>query len=135
MARDQLIFLDGTREHDRVIDYNVPESIPAGCLRLTVGKRKREIALYPLKSIWRDVINGNEADFEICYGKIGVIEGKIAIQNVSEDIWKIYDPNIRQITSVAKGQAFTVMPGMQIQFNKRRNIIGVVDDPKINGIK
>ena len=50
-ARDQLVFLDPKCKTDRVVRFDKKETIPRGCLKLTVSKRlNHEVALYPSRA-------------------------------------------------------------------------------------
>lgn len=130
MARDQLVFLDPKLATDRVVRFDKKRTIPNGCLRLTLSKgTKHEIALYPLQSIFKDVISGNGEDYVTRVGRVSVSRGSLVMQNCSGQAWSVYHPVTRKIEAVADGQWFQVMPGTQIQFDKQRNIVGKVDDP------
>ena len=128
-ARDQLVFLDPACKDDRVVRFNVKEKIPAGCLRMTIGKGGHELALYPMQSIFKDIISGDVGEYNIRIGRAGISKGTIIIQNLSGHPWEVYDPVAKKIGTVADNRWFRVLPGTQIQFDAVRKVIGKVDDP------
>ena len=83
----------------------------------------------PLQSIFKDVISGNGEDYETRVGRVSVFRGSLVIQNCSGQVWKVFQPKTREIEAVADGQWFLVMPGTQILFDEKHNIVGKVDDP------
>lgn len=128
VARDQLVFLDPKGEQDRVVRFDNPKTIPQGCLRMTIGNRRHELALYPFQSLFKDVLTGNGKDYKERAGRVMVAQGKLCMQNNTDQVWDVYIPG-NGITQIPKDGWFFLVPGTQVQFNKEKQIIGVVDNP------
>ncbi|HIR12942.1 MAG TPA: serine/threonine protein kinase [Candidatus Choladousia intestinavium] len=130
-ARDQLVFLDPKCKTDRVVRFDKKETIPRGCLKLTVSKRlNHEVALYPMQSLFKDVVSGDRKDYTVRIGRVSVLQGSLVMQNLSGGVWKVYSPIDRKINPVQNEEWFKVMPETQIQFDEVHNIVGKVDDPR-----
>ena len=131
VARDQLVFLDPKGEQDRVVRFNNPQTIPQGCLRMTIGSRRHELALYPFQSLFKDVLTGSVNDYKERAGRVMVAQGRLCMQNTTDQVWNVYTPDApgSGITQVPKDGWFFLVPGTQVQFNKEKQIVGVVDNP------
>lgn len=128
-ARDQLVFLDSQGKDDRVVRFDRKETIPRGCLRLTLNKGSHEIALYPLQSIFKDVVSGNREEYAQRIGRVASSKGRLVMQNLSGQTWKVYDPVIKKVADVADSAWFRILPGTQIQFDPVHKVVGKVDQP------
>ena len=128
VARDQLVYLDSKGEQDRIVRFDSPRTIPKGCLRMTVGFKRHELALYPSQKLFKDVLNGNMKDYKECAGRVMVNQGRLCMQNNTDQVWKVHTPGA-EITPISKDGWFFLVPGTQVQFDAERQIVGVVDDP------
>ena len=128
VARDQLVYLDPKGEQDRIVRFDSPRTIPKGCLRMTIGSRRHELALYPSQKLFKDVLTGNMKDYKECAGRVTVNQGRLCMQNNTDQVWKVHTPGA-EITPIPKDSWFFLMPGTQVQFDAERQIVGVVDDP------
>ena len=128
-ARDQLVFLDPQGKDDRVVRFDRKETIPRGRLRLTLNKGSHEIALYPLQSIFKDVVSGNREEYAQRIGRVASSKGRLVMQNLSGQTWKVYDPVIKKVADVADSAWFRILPGTQIQFDPVHKVVGKVDQP------
>ena len=131
VARDQLVFLDPKGEQDRVVRFNNPKTIPQGCLRMTIGSGRHELALYPFQSLFKDVLTGSVKDYKERAGRVMVAQGRLCMQNITDQVWNVYTPGApgSGITQVPKDGWFFLLPGTQVKFNKEKQIVGVVDNP------
>lgn len=129
VARDQLVFLNSNYAEDRVVLFNDKRTIPEGCLRLYFPRRNHEVAIYPLQSLFKDVISGNKNDYAERIGFVNMAQGRPVLMNMSNQVWEVFDPVSKKITPYKTKEWFYVIPGMQILFDKENNIVGKIDDP------
>jgi serine/threonine protein kinase len=129
-ARDQMVFLDPKCEREQCVYFQKKETIPPGCLRLTVGQKRSEVALYPMQSLFKNTLTGNHQDYETRVGWLNVVRGVLAMQNLSGQEWEVYDPTSKKVMPVAHQQWFPVKAGTQIKFSGQPKIVGVIDDPR-----
>ena len=130
-ARDQMVFLDAERTKEQCVRFNVPSSIPMGCLRLTVKPMCAELAVYPMQSIFKNTINGDHTQFDRRVGWVALQNRRLVIQNLSGETWVVFDPASQKDVPVANNQWFPVMPGTRVTFSEKpTKIVGVFDDPR-----
>lgn len=130
-ARDQIVFLDREGKRDMCVRLDDPTRIPPHCLRLVVGKKRAELALYPMQSLFKNTLTGDHRDYEQRVGYCIAHNGQLAMQNLSGETWLVYDPVSRKKLQVSHQQWFYLKPGMQILFSEKPNqIVGFVDDPR-----
>jgi hypothetical protein len=132
VARDQMVFLDGECTKEQCVRFKQKETIPPGCLRLTVGQKRSEVALYPMQSIFKNTLTGNHKEYEERIGWVNVVQRKLAIQNLSGQTWEVYDPETKRIVPISNQQWFHVKPDMQVKFwEKPFKVVGWIDDPRL----
>ena len=127
-TRDKLIRINPTRE--QFVDFNNRKSIPNGCLTMKIGSNY--IPLYPLKTIYGFTITGDTKQFAKVDGGIVYDKriDKLALRNLTDQIWRCYSPNKKQLTDLCKGQEFPLEPGVAIEFyGENPKIIGEIYDP------
>ncbi len=126
-ARDQLVYMTADGKRERFTHFRNPDTIPRGCLRMTVRPLRSEIAIYPKQSIFLNSLNGDHAQFNRRVGFVSVYNGQLAIQNLSGGVWSVRDPATQKINAVPDNQWFPVKHGIQIKFTD--TVFGVIDDP------
>ena len=73
-----------------MVRFDKKETIPRGCLKLTVSKRlNHEVALYPMQSLFKDVVSGDRKDYTVRIGRVSVLQGSLVMQNLSGGVWKV----------------------------------------------
>ena len=133
-ARDQMIFSEfknGVGTKERYVDFSKKETIPRMCHCLTLnGVKKGKITLYPLQSIFKNSLTGNHKEFDVRVGFVTVMQNRLVMQNVSNDVWLVHDPVSNRKYHVERGKAFPIFDGVQIKFaDEPFKIVGVIDDP------
>ena len=127
-ARERLINID--KDHEQFVDFENPLTIPNGCMAMKIGNKC--VALYPLKEIYGFTLTGDSkqyanVDGEIVYDK--QID-KLTMRNLTDQIWRCYSPQTKQLTDLSKGQDFPLEPGAAIEFRRKSpKIIGKIFDP------
>lgn len=128
-TRDRLIRRSNP-ERERFVNFENRASIPNGCLAMKIGSKC--IALYPQKAIYEFTITGDTKQYAKVDG--GIVYDKridrLALRNLTDQIWRCYSPKTKQLTDLSKGQEFPLEPGVAIEFHRENpKIIGEIFDP------
>ncbi|MCR5734740.1 MAG: hypothetical protein K6G22_09070 [Lachnospiraceae bacterium] len=131
-ARDKLI--RGSSGKEQFVFFSDKRTIPPSCLGLKIGSNL--IAMYHSKALYQIAVDQNDKDFSTIHG--GVVYDrnidKLALRNMSNRIWRCYDPVTKQITNLEKGQDFPIYHGVQIEFQREKpKIVGEIFDPMKQG--
>lgn len=124
-ARDKLVRVSGGRE--QFVNFENPKSIPPRCLELKINNSR--IALYPQKAVYEISVDGNVHQYGNRVG--GIVYDKktdrLMIRNLTDQVWRCYTPDTKQLTNIGKGQEHPVYPGVMIEFQRLRpKIVGEV---------
>lgn len=126
-TRDKLIRF--ATEREQFVNFSDTRSIPARCLGLKVGNNL--IAIYPQKAIYEISINGN---FNYKSKIAGILynrqSGQMEIRNLTDKVWRCFDPKTSTLTNIGKDQQYPIYPGVMIQFqHDPPKTVGEIFDP------